>query len=440
VSFDPTGLTFPAQPVSTPSSTFMVDLVNAGQATAHITAPRTAGPNATDFGVTATTCGAALPVGQHCSTTVAFTPLAEGKRTALLEVDVAEGGSVARVSLAGTGSQPTGVVVDPTSLDFRERIVGTTSATKTLTLTMPATGAYPLGQLTVEGPSRADYTLVNNTCPSQGLPSAGSCVVDVQFTPRTAGPRDARIQLIAVDGSIMAAAPLRGVGTPPPTSTGPAPGPTLVTVPDLVGNNVASVGQVLAAAGLRVGTVEREPNESAAADTVLRSQPGAGTKVDAGTTVDIFASSGRASCVVPDVVNKPAENALAMIKSVCASTGSTKEVLSDAVPKDAVISTDPSSGATITKGGAIQLVVSKGGVRVPNVVGKYENDAGQTLTNAGLNAARVDPKDYENIVSSTSPAVGTLVEPSSKVKLIFQSAEPIPLPITTSPEQQISGG
>ena len=121
-------------------------------------------------------------------------------------------------------------------------------------------------------------------------------------------------------------------------------------------------GQVLAAAGLRVGTVEREPNDAAAADTVLRSQPGAGTKVDAGTTVDIFASSGRASCVVPDVVNKPAENALAMIKSVCASTGSTKEVLSDAVPKDAVISTDPSSGATITKGGAIQLVVSKGGV------------------------------------------------------------------------------
>jgi beta-lactam-binding protein with PASTA domain len=512
VSFDPTGLTFPVQPVSTPGSGFMVDLVNAGQATAHITAPRTVGTNATDFDVTATTCGVALPVGQHCSTTVAFTPLAEGKRTALLEVDVTEGGSVAQVSLAGTGSQPTGVVLDPTSLDFGKRIVGTTSATKTLTLTAPATGAHPLGQLTVEGPGRADYTLLNNTCLSQGLPSGGSCVVDVQFTPQTALPRDARIQIIAVDGSIMAAAPLRGVGTPPPTSTGPAPGPTrvtvpdlvgnnvgsvgqvlaaaglvvgnverepnesaaadtvlrsqpgagtkvdegtqvdivassgpttgrtLVTIPDLVGNNVGSVGQVLAAAGLVVGNVEREPNESAAADTVLRSQPGAGTKVEEGTQVDIMASSGGTSCVVPDVVNKPAKNALAMIKRVCASTGSTKEALSDAVPKGAVISTNPSSGATITKGAAIQLVVSKGGVRVPNVVGKYKNDAEQTLTNAGLKTAPVDHKDYENLVSSTRPAAGMLVEPDSTVGLVFESAEPIPSPITTSPEQPINGG
>jgi serine/threonine-protein kinase len=143
---------------------------------------------------------------------------------------------------------------------------------------------------------------------------------------------------------------------------------------------------------------------------------------------------------VPDVVNKPVENALAMIKRVCASTGSTKEVFSKGVPKGAIISTSPSSGATITKGGAIQLVVSKGGVRVPNVVGKYENDAEQALTNAGLEAAPVDPEDYENLVNSTRPAVGTLVEPDSTVTLVFESAEPIPSPITASPEQPISGG
>jgi beta-lactam-binding protein with PASTA domain len=450
VSFDPTGLTFPAQPVSTPSSTFMVDLVNAGQATAHITAPRTAGPNATDFGVTATTCGAELSVGQHCSTTVAFTPLAEGKRTALLEVDIAEGGSGAQVALAGTGSPPTGVILDPTSLDFGDRIVATTSAAETLILTMPAAGAPPLGQLTVEGLDRADYTVVNNTCPSQGPSSGGSCVVGVQFTPRSVGPRDAHVQIIAADGSILAAAPLHGVGTPSSTGTvpAPAPGPTRVAVPDLVGKSVTSARQLLAAAGLKVGADRREPDKSVAADTVLRSQPGAGTKVDAGANVDISVSSGPPSCVVPDVVNKPVENALELIKSVCGSTGSPKEVPSDAVPKGAVISTNPSSGATITQGGTIQLVVSKGGVvvsesgvRVPNVVGKYPNDAKQALTNAGLTASLIDPKNYENLVSSTSPAVGTLVGPRSTVTLVFESAPPPPSTSTTvSPGHPISGG
>lgn len=444
VSFDPTGLTFAAQPVSTPSSTFKVDLVNAGEATAHITAPRTAGSDATDFGVTATTCGAELPIGQHCTTTVAFTPLAQGERTALLEVDIAEGHSVAHVSLAGTGSPPTGVILDPTSLDFGDRFVATTSVTETLGLTMPGAGAPALGQVTVEGLDRTDYTLVNNTCTSQGLPSGGSCTVGVRFAPRAVGPRDARVQIMATDGSILAAAPVHGVGMPPPTRTGPtqapAPGPTRVAVPDLIGKSVAGANQVLVAAGLRAQIMMRESNQSVAVDTVLRSAPGAGTEVDAGTLIGLVVSSGPANCVVPNVVNTPVANALTTLKSVCDISGSAEKVLSGEVSNGTVISTNPSSGATIAKGGSVQLVVSKGGVKVPNVVGMYPDEAQKAVTDAGLRAGHVGEGDVENRVSATRPAVGTLVEPNSTVQLDFNSDVPAPTPPTASPGHSINGG
>lgn len=418
VSFNPTGLAFPRQPVSAPGASLTVSLVNTGQATAHITTPRTAGTNAADFDVTATTCGAELPAGQSCSTTVAFTPVAEGDRTGALTVDVSEGGPVTQAWLTGTGSAPVGPIVTPTSLDFLQETVGTTSSTKTFTVTIPATGTTQLGQLAVEGPTSGDYAVVDDKCSGQAIPSGQPCTVGVQFAPTAPGLRTARLQILAADGSVTASVPLRGIGTAPST----VPFPARIVVPQVMGKPVASARALLAAAGLRVGAVKQEADDSGPVGVVLRSQPAAGAQVARGTSVDLVTSSGPARCAVPNVINQLIANANAIIAGTCAVAGATTEELSETVPKGTVIRTNPPSGTTITKGGAVQLVVSNGGVRVPSVGDHTRAAAEQAIKDSGLVVGTVQPADAssESLAVSTTPAEGTLVAPGSAVNLIVR--------------------
>jgi PASTA domain len=433
LSFDSAGLVFPARPVSAPGPTLVVDLVNSGKATAHVTTPRTLGTNATDFDVTATTCGTELTAGQHCSTTVAFVPLAEGMRTTSLAVDVAEGASGARVALTGTGSAPVGATVSPTSLDFTDQTVATTSPMQAITLTAPGTGNYPVGGLAVAGGTAPEFALVDDPCSGTTIPSRGSCVVGVQFTPQTPGKRSAHLQIVAADGSATADVPLHGIGTmppgaPPPGITPPPrPGPATAVVPYLRGQNVAEAGPLLKDAGLRVDALRQSPDDNVPAATILGSQPAAEARVDIGTAVTVFVSSGPPRCTVPDVINQPVETATQTINGTCAVAGLSPTEPSETVPKNAVIRTVPGAGASVTKRSVVRLVVSRGGVRVPNVVGQSRTDADNAIANAGLvvDTAHTTHGTEQRVVA-TNPAAGVLVAPGSNVALTYEDVPPPP--------------
>ena len=449
VSFSPTSLVFPAQPVSTPGASLAASLVNTGEATAHITPPHTTGFNATDFDVTATTCGADLPAGQSCSTTVAFTPVAEGERRAVLTVDVSEGGSVTRAPLAGTGSSPVGITASPTVLEFPGQTVGTTSAVQTSTLTMPAASANQFGQLSVDGPTSGDYILVSDTCSGQAVPSGSTCTFGVQFIPTAPGTRTARLQIVATDGSITASVPLRGIGTaqttypiavpitvpvPVPVPVpAPVPVPVRIAVPQVVGEQLARAHTLVTTAGLRVvDTVTEEPNDSVPAGVVLRSQPAPPAQVAPGTAVALVISSGPGACIVPDVKQRSIADARSIITRTCAAAVTITDQLSETVPKGTVIQSNPPAGATINKGGAVELMLSNGGVRVPDVSNKETQAyAIQAIKDAGLAVVTVLLTDEpsESSSFSTTPAAGTLVAPGSTVKLIVQDdPEPPPPP------------
>lgn len=425
VSFATARLVFPDQPISTSGATQVATLVNNGQTTAHITMPRTVGTNAADFEVTATTCTAELPVGQPCDTTVAFIPTAEGTRTASLAVDVAEGGVVASASLAGTGSAPTGLIVNPPTLYFPEQAIGTAGQSQTITVTRRDPGTTMLGQTIVDGGAATAFGLVNDTCSGQVLTNAGPCTVDVQFVPKGPGPQVAHVQFVADNGSVAAGVSLQGAGVPRPVTQ---PGPrSQVIVPQVVGKPIGTARVMLAAAGLRVGAVSDAPDDSTPAGQVVRSGPAPGTQVESGTAVDLVTSSGPPTCVVPDVAGQDLESAKSAIAATCAVVGAVTTKLTSESPANVVIRTVPPAGAEVTKGGAVRLVISKEGKRVPNVVGSYRGAAEDAIQGAGLSVGTITPADpSEARVIASSPAAGTPVEPGSNVNLTFEDLAPEP--------------
>ncbi|MBD8464834.1 Stk1 family PASTA domain-containing Ser/Thr kinase [Plantibacter sp. CFBP 8798] len=76
-----------------------------------------------------------------------------------------------------------------------------------------------------------------------------------------------------------------------------------VEVPDVVNQSSEAAWAAVAAAGLTQGSVTRENSPTVPAGVVLRMDPGAGTSVDQGSTVNLVVSSGNVT--LTDVVGQP---------------------------------------------------------------------------------------------------------------------------------------
>ncbi len=75
-------------------------------------------------------------------------------------------------------------------------------------------------------------------------------------------------------------------------SSGPAPAPTTVTVPNVLNKTQAAATSALTAAGLKVGTVTTQTSSTVAAGLVISQNPTAGVTVNSGSAVNLVVSSG----------------------------------------------------------------------------------------------------------------------------------------------------
>lgn len=98
-------LTFNSQNQDTTSPVQNVVLANSGNAVLSIAGISIVGANPTDFRQT-NSCGSNVVSGGNCSISVAFTPTAEGSRSATLSIGDNATGSPQLVSLVGTGVPP----------------------------------------------------------------------------------------------------------------------------------------------------------------------------------------------------------------------------------------------------------------------------------------------------------------------------------------------
>ena len=90
-------------------------------------------------------------------------------------------------------------------------------------------------------------------------------------------------------------------------------GVELVAVPDVTGQDAVSAANQLGSAGFKVERVT-EPSDTVEADTVIRTDPAAGTEAPKGSTVRLVVSSGAEEVRVPSVVGLTQSEATAVLE------------------------------------------------------------------------------------------------------------------------------
>jgi archaellum component FlaF (FlaF/FlaG flagellin family) len=209
VSLSPTNLTFSSQPVGTTSAAQTVKLTNIGSAVLEFTNAATIG----DFGQT-NTCPASLPAGASCVISVTFSPTATGNRYGSVVLTDSAANSPQIIPLAGSGVPSAAVTFSPTSLNFPNQVVNTTSAPLLVTLTN--TGAAAMS-ITSIASATGEFSELN-TC-GASLASGASCTISVTFTPAVSGPRAGTITVTDNAPGSPQTVPLTGSGLVAPVVT-----------------------------------------------------------------------------------------------------------------------------------------------------------------------------------------------------------------------------
>ena len=177
LTLTPASLTFSAQVVGTTSAAKPVTLKNTGTALVNLSSIAVSG----DYAQT-NTCGSSLAVGASCTVNVTFTPTVAGSIKGALTVTDDAAHSPQVEGFTGTGSTP--LSFTPTSLAFGTVAVGTTSASKTVTLTNNQSTS-----LTLSFAATGNYNVSGNGTKPCGATLAGkaTCTLGATFQPTASG-------------------------------------------------------------------------------------------------------------------------------------------------------------------------------------------------------------------------------------------------------------
>ena len=156
-------------------------------------------------------------------------------------------------------------------------------------------------------------------------------------------------------------------------------------VPDVVNMEQEQAEETIRAAGFEVGNVSTAKSDSVEEGRVISQDPGAGSRREEGTRVNLVISGGEDTFEMPNVVNETEENARRTLEQMGLTVSSRTEY-SDSVEEGRVISTNPAAGQQVSRAVSVELVVSRGAetVDVPDVTGMSESSARSALQNAGF--------------------------------------------------------
>ena len=217
------------------------------------------------------------------------------------------------------------------------------------------------------------------------------------------------------------------------------PDPQLVPIPNVVTLPLTEASSLLAADGFVVGEITSEERDDLAENTVISSDPPAGTPVSQGTVVSLVVAAPPSSVQIPgEVIGATEVEARAILEAPPYEFVVTTDVRSSpTVPAGTVMEVRPGPGELVPKGSDVLIIVSDGPepVRVPAVVGRTEAQAVNTLREEGLvpNVSYVDvaagSPDDGRVVAQSLPA-GSEVDPGTAITITVGRAV---APVTTLP-------
>ena len=120
-------------------------------------------------------CGGSLAAGKSCTITVTFSPASAGTETGTLQITDSANTSPQVANLSGSGITP--LVVSPSSVAFGDVAVGSSSTSRTITVTNNQSVAVTIGSIT----GSSDFSETNN-CGSS-LAANSTCTIHATFNP-----------------------------------------------------------------------------------------------------------------------------------------------------------------------------------------------------------------------------------------------------------------
>src|SRR6202012_2738958 len=189
---------------NTVSSTQSVTVTNTSPVPLTITSI-TASPNFTEQNQ----CTQPLAQSATCTVQVAFAPTATGPLQGFLTVYGNVSGGQVTAALSGTGLAAGNIVLQPTSLNFGNSVIGTPTSAQNITISNTGGISVNLQTPVITG----DFQVSANTCGTSLAPNYG-CTISVTFTPTAAGGRtgvfsihdDAGTQTVQLSGNGQAVA------------------------------------------------------------------------------------------------------------------------------------------------------------------------------------------------------------------------------------------
>ncbi len=233
--------------------------------------------------------------------------------------------------------------------------------------------------------------------------------------------------------------PLKNVTPSVTASPTPTLPPKVAGMPNLFGQSYEMAEQKLLALGLNLD-IKSEDSEEYSEDyprgTVIEQTPAYGAVLTEGQQIFLVISIGKENITIDNYKGYTKSQLETVIGDSLVIKYKYEE--SDEVEEDCVIRTDPGPNTQLPSGSTLVVYLNMGGtkvVSVPNVLGKTEADAKQTILNAGLTYHITSDYSAEvtaGLVMSQSPADGELVE-GEKVEIVISlGAPPSPTPTPTT--------
>jgi len=208
-----------------------------------------------------------------------------------------------------------------------------------------------------------------------------------------------------------------------------------VVVPDVLGAAQADAENGMRAAGL-VPYVMFKQSLTQKPGTVIETDPAAGATVGRDALVGLIVAQRAPvnAVVVPDVRGSSYSRAEAAIRGVGLIPRRVDQEVPDgqATAPGEVLSTDPDAGTEVEKGSQVTVHVAKAAanttVPVPNVARMPQDQAAQTIRDAGLNpviVARQTADVPRGQVISTDPKAGARIAANASVTLYVAQTPPV---------------
>jgi eukaryotic-like serine/threonine-protein kinase len=203
-------------------------------------------------------------------------------------------------------------------------------------------------------------------------------------------------------------------------------------VPGVAGSARAEAEQALRAAGFEVEVDERESSFENQ-NRIMSQNPSGGTRSEVGSAVTITVGTGPSSVPVPRLYGRTPAQAESVLQGAGLTLGAQSRDYSSEVAEGSIFFQNPSVGANVEPGTAVDVTVSLGPeqVEVPEVYGLSLAAARAALSNAGLDSTAIEVEGDEaaGTALSTDPGVGAMLDPGSTVSLYYSAGPP---PATTA--------